>query len=65
VVLRAAVLPGLALQGATFAGGPVAGFYGTKSAVKMIPKGEPVFRKDHAPTITWSDMTIGRKFIPL
>jgi hypothetical protein len=32
----------------------------------MIPKsGAPVFGKDHAPTISWSGMTIRRKVIPL
>jgi hypothetical protein len=28
-------------------------------------KWEPVFGKDHAPTISWSGMTIRRKVIPL
>src|SRR5258708_5929690 len=39
---------------------------GTREGLQHDPeKWEPVFGKDHAPTISWSGMTIRRKVIPL
>src|SRR6266436_398129 len=40
--------------------------FGVHGGLEHDPeKWEPVFGKDHAPTISWSGMTIRRKVIPL